>query len=269
MPPAGGVQGAPAKKSSRGMYWIIGGIAAIVLLGIGGIILAVVLIGMSSSNTNNDNASNSNSTTNRNSNNANNSNANESNKNTNTGPDKVFVAQDDFSVSTKWWAGSNAYGKAEYVNGEYQLAGTGGYVAVYGPKTYDTKGATTRVTTRSVAGISPEKGYGLTVFSEMKNGQLEDYSFVIRTDDSPAFAVYLHQGGKETTLVNWTVASQIRSGSATNQLEARATDSQIAFYINGQYATSIEDTAGFKGGIAGFYTSGTATIAFDDLEIFK
>jgi len=56
MPPAGGVQGAPVKKSSKGMYWIIGGIAAIVVLGIGGIILAVVLIGMSSSNTNNGNA---------------------------------------------------------------------------------------------------------------------------------------------------------------------------------------------------------------------
>jgi len=275
MPQAGGVQGAPPKKKSKGIYWIIGIIAAVVVLGIGGIILVVVLVGMSDSNTNNGNTNNSNTTANKNSNanannsNAGNSNANESNTNANANTSKVYVAQDDFSVTSKWWVGTNAYGKAEYVNGEYQLSGMGGYVAVYGPKTYDTKNVTTRVTTHSVLGVSPANGYGLTVYGELKNGNLEDYAFVIRTDDSPAFCVYLHKGGKESTLVNWTDASQIRGGSATNQLEVRSSESQISFYINGQYATSIADTAGFKGGIAGFYTSGTSAIAFDDLEIFK
>lgn len=264
-PQIGGMQGAKPAKKSKGIYWIIGGIAAVVVLGIGGIILVVVLVGMSSSNNNNATTNNSNS-----SRNANNSNSNTANRNTNTAPSKVYVAQDDFTV-TNWWVGSNAFGKAEYVNGEYQLSGMseGGYVAVYGPKTYDTKNATTRVTTRSVTGASPGLGYGLTVFSEMKNGQLEDYAFVIRTDAEPAFRVYLHKEGKETMLVNWTPASQIRTGSATNQLEVRATESEISFYINGQYATSIADTAGYKGGIAGFYASGTSPVAFDDLEIYR
>ena len=272
MPPSVGMPvGAPQKKS-KGIYWIVGIIAVVVVLGIGGIILAVVLVGMSNSNTNNGNANNSNTTANRNANanNANNSNSAESNKNTNSDSAKVYVAQDDFSAAN-WWVGSNEFGKAEYVNGEYQLTGMseGGYVAVYGPKTYDTKNSTTRVTAHSVTGVSPDKGFGLTVYGEMKNGQLEDYAFVIRTDSSPAFRVYLHKEGKETTLVNWTDASQIRSGSATNQLEVRATESQVSFYINGQYATSIADTAGYKGGIAGFYTSGTTPVAFDDLDIFR
>lgn len=266
------MQGGPPQKKSKGIYWLLGVIAVVAVLGIGGIILVVVMVGMSDSNTNNGNANNSNTTanSNANANNSNNSNSGDTNKNTNSDPAKVYVAQDDFSVAN-WWVGSNQYGKAEYVNGEYQLTGTSGlgYVAVYGPKTYDTKNSTTRVTTHSVTGISPDKGYGLTVFGEMKNGQLEDYAFVIRTDDSPAFRVYLHKEGKETTLVNWTDASQIRSGSATNQLEVRATESQISFYINGQYATSIADTAGYKGGIAGFYTSSISPVAFDDLEIFR
>jgi hypothetical protein len=103
----------------------------------------------------------------------------------------------------------------------------------------------------------------------MKNGLLEDYAFVIRTTDNPEFCVYLHREGKETTLVTWTSASQIRTGSATNQLEVRTTDTQLTFYINGQYATSVADPAGYKGGITGFYTSDTAPVAFDDLEIFR
>lgn len=271
--PGGGMPGGPPKKKSKGIYWVIGIIAVVVVLGIGGIILAVVLVGMSASNTNNGNTNNSNSTANsnsnaKNSNNANNSNSDNSNSNANTSSPKDYVAQDDFST-TKWWVGSNTYGKAEYVNGEYQLSGMGGYVAVYGLKTYGTKDATTRVTTRSVTGVSPENGYGLTIYSELRNGQLEDYSFVIRTDDSAAFCVYLHKAGKETSLVSWTEATQIRRGSSTNQLEVRATESQISFYINGTFATSITDTAGYKTGVAGLYTSGTVPIAFDDLEIFR
>lgn len=270
MPPPGGVQGgAPPRKKSKGLYWIIGIIAVVVVLGIGGIALVFVLAGMSNSNANNGNTNNSNTTANSNTN-ANNSNSSNSNQdsNSNSNSSRVYVAQDDFSI-TNWWVGSISFGKAEYVDGEYQLSALGGYLAVYGPTTYDTKNATTRVTTRSVSGVSPDNGYGLTVFSELKKGQLEDYAFVIRTNDSPAFRVYLHKEGKESTLVNWTEASQIRTGSATNQLEVRATDSQLSFYINGQYATSIADTAGYKGGIAGFYASGTTPIAFDDLEIYR
>lgn len=267
LPPAGGMQGAPPKKKSKGIYWILGIVGVIVVLGAGGIILILALAGMSDSNTNNGNVNNSNSNANSNAN-ANNANSENTNANTNSSPAMTYINQDDFSV-VKWWVGSNNIGKAEYVDGEYQLTGMGGYVGVYDPKVYDTKNATTRVTTHSVTGVSPINGYGLTVFSKLKNGQLEDYAFVIRTDDSPTFCVYLHTGGTETTLVSWTGASQIRTGSATNQLEVRATDSELSFYINGQYATSISDSAGFEGGVAGFYTSGRAPIAFDDLEIFK
>lgn len=260
------MQGGPPKKKSKGIYWVIGIIAAVVVLGVGGIILVLVLVGMSDSNTNNGNANNSNTTSNGN---ANNSNSSNSNENSNSKQAMNYVVQDDFSV-TKWWVGSNLYGKAEYVNGEYQLSATGGYVAVYAPNTtYDTRNTTTRVTAHSVTGISPDKGFGLTIHSEMKSGQLSDYAFVIRTGDNKAFSVFLHKAGAETQLVDWTDASQIRAGSATNQLEVRATDSQISFYINGQYATAITGATGNKGGIAGFYASGDTPIAFDDLEIFR
>jgi len=159
------------------------------------------------------------------------------------------------------------------VNDEYRLAATlfEGYVVVYGPKRdeYMTQDVTARVTARSVNGVSPTLGYGLAVYGEMKGGNLEDYAFLIRTDESPAFRVALHQGGKETTLVTWTRSSLIRTGSTPNQLEVRVNGDQLSFYINGQYATSVNDSAGYKRGYVGFYTSDTTPVAFDDLEIYK
>lgn len=277
MPPVGGMQGQAPPKKSKAIYWILGVVALLIVLGVGGIILAVVLYGTSDSNTNNSNSasnnSNNNSNVTKNSNASNNSNANVAGNNSNGSSTKNYQLQEDFSNASLWWSSSNAFGKAEYVNGEYQLSGSldGGYVVIYGPdkSAYRTEAATSRVTARSVTGTSPRMGYGLTVYGALKNGSLEDYAFLIRTDDSPAFRVVLHQAGKETTLINWTRSSLIRTGSNTNQLEVRASADQLAFYINGQYATSIPDSADYKLGLVGFYSSDTAPIAFDDLEIFK
>jgi hypothetical protein len=266
---------APPQKKSKAIYWILGGVGALVVVGIAGIVLLVVLVGSNSNsnNMNNSNAVAKNSNRNSNTSNANASNTNTANKNSGTSSNASYQVQDDFSVTTKWWSGSNAYGTGEYVNGEYQLSAAvdRGWVVVYGPDSndYHTENVTTRVTTHSVSGTSPEQGYGLTVYGLLKDGNLEDYGFLIRTDENPAFRVVLHQGGKETVMVNWTRSSLLRTGSSPNQLEVRATPDQMSFYINGQFATSITDKANYKGGLVGFYTSDTEPVAFDDLEIVK
>ncbi len=255
-------------KKSKAIYWILGGVAALVVVGIGAVVLIVALASMDDSNANNSNTSN---VGNNRNGNANNANASSTNQNSGSSR-KDYQLKDDFSAA-KWWIGANTFGQAEYVNGEYRLAGTvfEGYVVVYGPKKddYMIENVTARVTTRSVTGTSPTMGYGLAVYGELKGSNLEDYSFLIRTDESPAFRVALHQNGKETTLITWTLSSLIRTGSTPNQLEVRANDDQLSFYINGQYATSVSDTAGYKRGYVGFYTSDTAQVAFDDLEIYK
>lgn len=271
MPPVGGMQAQPPPKQSKAIYWILGGVAALVVVGVGGIILVLMLVGMPSSNTNNANSLSNNS--NSNSNASTNTNANSANKNSNSSTSKNYQLQEDFSNTSTWWSSSNEFGTAEYVNGEYQLSGitNGGYVVIYGPNkdAYHTENATTRVTARSVTGTSPLLGYGLTVLGGLKNGSLEDYAFLVRTDENPAFRVVLHQAGKETPLVNWTTSSLIRTGSSTNQLEVRANGDQLSFYINGQYATSVTDSVPYKNGLVGFYSSDTEPIDFDDLEIFR
>ena len=77
----------------------------------------------------------------------------------------------------------------------------------------------------------------------------------------------MHKAGNQTTLVPWTKSSVIRPGTSPNQLEVRADGADLSFYINGQYVSRIADTENFKRGVAGFYTSDTTEVAFDDLEI--
>jgi hypothetical protein len=262
---------APKKKSA--LPWVLGGLGLLVVLGIGAAVIVGVLASMGS-NTNKNNSNNSNQVsnkTNRNgsANNANNTNSSNANNTNSTAPSGTPSVSDDFS-SEAWWTGTAEVGSAEYSNGEYHLRATStGYMVIYGPDTFRTENATTRVTARSVSS-SPETGYGLAIFGEMsKKKELEDYCFLIRTSGTPAYKVVMHRGGKETIMVDWTSASQLRTGTSPNQLEVRTSGTQAAFYINGQYVTTIEAATGYAVGLAGFYTSGTEEVAFDDLQIFK
>jgi hypothetical protein len=133
---------------------------------------------------------------------------------------------------------------------------------------YKTNNATVRVTARSVDGTPANSGFGLIVHGEKsKTGELEDYALLIYTGQEPKYEIIEHKEGQQKAIIAWTGSSVIRTGSNTNQLEVRARGSELTFYINGQYIDRITDTENFKGGLAGLYTSDTAEVAFDDLEI--
>lgn len=264
---------ASAPKKSSALPWVLGGIGLLVVLGVAAVVVIGILASMGS-NTNKNNSNNSNQVANRSnrngsSNNTNSTNSNNSNNSNSTTTTGKPAASDDFS-SEAWWTGSVNVGSASYENGEYHLRATStGYMVIYGPDVFRTENATTRVTARSVSS-SPERGFGLAVFGEMsKKKELEDYCFLIRTSDTPAYKIVMHRGGNETNIIDWTDASQIRTGTSPNQLEVRTSGTSAAFYINGQYVTTIEAQTGYAVGLAGFYTSGTEDVAFDDLQIFK
>ncbi len=133
---------------------------------------------------------------------------------------------------------------------------------------YNTENARVSVTARSVDGTAPPSGYGLIVHGEKsKDDQLEDYALLIYTGDEPQYQVVLHKAGSQKSLVPWTKSSVIRPGTSPNQLEIRSQKDDLSFYVNGRYLTRITDSENFKRGVAGFYTSETAEVAFDDLEI--
>jgi len=263
MPPT-----APQKRSV--WPWVLGIGAVLVFVGIGIVILAIAVTSITNSNNNNSNA---NRTANRNTNANKNTNSNSnSNTNENSNARSTLTSfTDDFSKQD-WRSGSSTYGTMWYQDEEYHMRGTKGfYFVIYSPDKpeYKTKNATVRVGLRSIDGVSPNTGYGVVVHGEMKSDQLEDYAFLIYSGDDPKYKIVDQKAGKDTTLVEWTSFSAIRTGTNPNQLEVRIRDRKLDFYINGQFVTSIVDVENFQGGRVGLYTSDDHEVAFDDLEISK
>lgn len=262
--PAAGV---PRNKSSA-IWWILGGAVVVGVIGIGLVVMIIALARMSS---------NSNQVTNTN---VRNSNSNVSNRNTNTNTNTSNLngnanlpssTKDDFSEST-WGTGTYTFGDIWYADGEYHMRSKDKtYLVMYAPTDdYDTANATVRVTARSVDGTSPDSGYGLIVHGEKSTtGDLEDYALLIYSGPEPQYEIVKHKGGDQKAVVPWTKSTIIRTGTNPNQLEVRAKGSELSFYINGQYVDQITDSENFKHGLAGLYTSDTAEVAFDDLEITR
>jgi hypothetical protein len=254
----------PPRKKSNAVWWILGGLAAVLIIGIGLVVMLIALASLSS-NTNTSNLNANTRNENRNSNTT--ANANVSNANANaTVPNSVV---EDFSDQT-WGTGTSEFGRRWYEDGEYHMSSREQrFVVMYAPTdVYSTENATVKVTARSVSGDVPSSGFGLMVHCALsKTKQLEDYALVIYPSDEPAFEIIKHKDGDQSSVVTRTKSTAIRSGNAPNLLEVRISGTELSFYANGQFLTSINDTENFKHGRAGFYTSDVYEVAFDDLTI--
>jgi hypothetical protein len=258
----------PQRKKSSAIWWVLGGIVVLVVIGVGATVMILALASINSQSNSNRVVANTNVNRNTNSNRWSNSN---SNANANTSTPLPASFSDDFSAP-KWTVDKSDFGELWYDNDEYHMRSKDKtYLVMYAPSNdYNTENATVKVTVRNVDGISPTTGYGLIVHGERsKEDNLEDYAFLIFSGDNPQYKVLMHKGGKEEKMVEWTPSTVIRKGTATNALEVRIKGSVLSFVINGQPVTSISDTANFKRGRAGFYTSDTHEVSFDDLEITR
>jgi len=254
-------------KKSNAVWWILGGLAAFAIIGIGLLVMIIAIASMSGDNTNNRNVANvnNNRVDNRNINVVANANVSE-NVNTSSLPAQF---NDDFS-QPKWGVGDSKFGRIWYADDEYHMTSKDRtYIVMYAPSDdYSTENATVKVTARSVDGTVPSSGFGLMVHCvQTKAKQLEDYALLIYPGDTPQYEVIMHKDGNQSSLVSKTNSSAIRSGSNPNQLEIRIKGTELAFYVNGQYLTRITDTANYRRGRVGLYTSDINDIAFDDLEI--
>ena len=255
---------APPRKKSSAIWWVLGGFAFLAIIGIG---LIVMIFAVASLSTDNNSNSTVNSNTTERPRNINiSTNSNRSNTNTSSLPPSL---SDDFSEQ-KWGIGDSKFGKIWYADDEYHMRSKEKtFLVMYAPRDdYNTENATVQVTTRSVSGDSPTSGYGLIVHGEKKNNnELEDYGLLIFTGNEPQYQIIMHKGGNQKALVPWTKSSVIRGGTSPNRLEVRIKGDELSFYINGQYVDRISDQENFKRGLVGLYTSDTAEVAFDDLEI--
>jgi len=252
----------PQKKSNV-VWWVIGGIAVVGILGVGLIIMIVALATFDA----NENAGNNANTRVVNTNRSANANRT-ANANSNTSSLPASLT-DNFSEE-KWRTGNFQFGDIWYKDDEYHMRSKEKtYLVMYAPLSdYATENATVRVTTRSVDGSGPTSGYGLIVHGQKSpSNELEDYALLIYTGEEPQYQVVMHKGGNQKTLVPWTKSPVIRPGTNPNRLEIRTRADQLEFYINGRSLTRITDTENLKRGVAGLYTSETSEVVFDDLEI--
>ncbi|HEU4933848.1 MAG TPA: hypothetical protein VFT48_17310 [Pyrinomonadaceae bacterium] len=256
---------APPRKKSNVVWWILGGVAALFVIGIGLVVMIIALASLNSNNINNSNVTNRND--NRNSNVT--VNANVSNTNANSNASLPTSLDDDFSQQ-KWGVGSGQYGRIWYEGGEYHMQSKAGtFVVMYAPSDdYSTENATVKVTARSVDGDVPSSGFGLLVHcAQSKAKQLEDYGLLIYPGDEPEYEIVKHKNGTQSPVVTKTKSSAIQSGSTPNVLEVRIRGTELSFYANGQFLTRITDNENFKHGKAGLYTSDIHEVVFDDLSI--
>ncbi len=259
------IPGAVPQKKSSALWWVVGGALIIGVIAVGAVVMLLVLAGLNSNKNNSNNTDSNSRVVNRNTN----ADSNTSVSNINSDANLPALVTDDFSEE-KWGKGNFSFGDIWYDNDQYHMRSKEKtYLVMYAPsQEYNSGNATTTVTVRSVDGTAAATGYGLIVHGEKsKAGELEDYALLIYTGDDPQYQVIKHKGGEQSTVVPWTKSSAIRTGTDTNQLEVRARGAELSFYINGQYLDKITDTENFKRGLAGFYTSDTTEVAFDDLEI--
>ena len=259
-----GPAAAPPRKKSNAIWWILGGLAAVLVIGVG---LVVMIIALASLGTDNRNVNANVRNENRNANVS--VNANVTNTNVNANATIPTSLADNFSEQ-KWGTGTSPYGRIWYDNGEYHMTSRERtFVVMYAPSdAYNTENATVKVTARSVDGDAPSAGFGLMVHCvQTKARKLGDYALLIYPEDEPEYEIIMHKDGNQSSLVQKTKSNAIRSGSAPNLLEIRIRGTELSFYANGQFLTSITDTANFRRGRAGLYTSDTYEVAFDDLTI--
>lgn len=254
---------APRKKSNA-IWWVFGGFAALLVIGVG---LVVMLIALASLGANNNNSNLNANLRNDNRNSNISVNSNNANINANAGPPASLA--DDFSEQ-KWGVGVSQFGRIWYVADEYHMVSKERtFVVMYAPSDdYNTENATIKVTARSVDGNVPSAGFGLMVHCmQSKAKRLEDYALLIYPGDEPEYQIIMHKDGNQSSLVDRTKSAALKSGSSPNVLEIRTKGSELSFYANGQFLTKITDRENFRRGRAGLYTSDTHEVAFDDLVI--
>ncbi|HET8781601.1 MAG TPA: hypothetical protein VFM63_04255 [Pyrinomonadaceae bacterium] len=265
-PPQWSPTPAPPAKKSNAIWWILGGLAAVMVIGVGLVVMIIALASMSSNTNGNANTRE----LNRNANVSANANANANANvvvNANVGPPSSLI--DDFSQQ-KWGTGTSQFGGSWYKNDEYHMSSKEQtFVVMYAPSNdYSTENATVKVTARSVDGGVPSAGFGLMVHCvQSRQGKLEDYALLIFPSDEPEYEIIMHKAGEQQAVVQRTKSSAIQSGSAPNELEVRIKGNQLVFVANGRILTTVTDRENYRKGRVGFYTSDIHEVAFDDLKI--
>ncbi|MHB1357427.1 MAG: family 16 glycoside hydrolase [Anaerolineae bacterium] len=96
------------------------------------------------------------------------------------------------------------------------------------------------------------------------------YRFDISSDGYYAFGYY--ENDEWISLIDWTEATAIKQGDATNTITILCKGSKFTLYVNGTKLTDVTDATFSSGDVglwAGAFTEARVTIAFDRLGVWK
>lgn len=245
-------------KKSKALFWVLGIFAVVAVVGVVGVVVIAALVGIAAGVDGNTKTNIGLST----------------NKSpiTSISPGSKNVYKNDFS---RWTEINNSDLQAKIIGDEYQMASKRenySYTILASTKFDDnflTNDTTVRINVRAVSGVSSPAGYGLVINSDIEPLK-SDYIFAINNNAAnPSYRIARRADKKETAIKEWTTASQIRTGTQTNQLEVRSSGKKLEFYINGQLMTSVTDQSGQDKGIVGVFNGGTQLAGYSNLEIAK
>jgi len=99
-------------------------------------------------------------------------------------------------------------------------------------------------------------GYGLVYRAQ---DSAHYYAFGVGSDGY--YGVLQVAGGEETSLVDWQQFPHVRRGRQVNRLRVTCAGATCRFYINDEYATTVEDDTWLAGDV-GLWTRGGKTAQF-------
>ena len=141
------------------------------------------------------------------------------------------------------------------------------YYAMCAADTDKTENATVRVSVRNIKRGNTTLGYGL-IFHSNPTPLQQGYALLLDSTKK-RYRVVRHEPRKELVVVDWTNSDAINTGSEINKLEVKHKDDMNEIFINDKKVTTVRNTYGFKGGVAGLYAADGIKIGFSDLEIEK
>jgi len=106
-------------------------------------------------------------------------------------------------------------------------------------------------------------GYGLVYRAQ---DEAHYYAFAVGSDGY--YAVLRAARGEETVLVEWQQFPHVRRGGQANRLRMTCGGPTCRFYVNDEYATTVEDDAWLAGDVGLWVRSfGDETVAVEFLDL--
>jgi hypothetical protein len=110
-------------------------------------------------------------------------------------------------------------------------------------------------------------GYGLVYRAQ---DDAHYYAFAVGSDGY--YAVLRIEGDEQAALMDWQQFPHVRRGIQTNRLRVTCEGASCRFYINDEYATTVEDATWLEGNVGLWVRSfdgSTVTVQFDDARVWE